>query len=1056
MSRAAVYSGTFFSHNLKKQFEIQNVGNFTVIIDLFHSGIYFGERWSTDVTSNPDTKQALINAILASDKTKTTPGYEKALQKSIENYDPSLIVRVNQTRLIITVPAMPEYLLPKYDKVELVAALDIPQAAVVGQMPVTQRLGVSTLTISGIGELANASVAIPTAGVEGDVMIGFSTRHEIESTGKIIITAPSRNAFVSGFIIGNTAISGVSGVLSGSISVAVSGQQLTLTGFNRVLIGPMVFNLTNIRSPASHVSDSWRFQTVDKDEKLIDEKITALQVTPLKNAMRNVVLSCDETQGRSICLQASQGVPNAGASSTITFSVTTIGQILDVGMIKVYFPVGFIVGNSSTISGLSGITGNATTSISGQVLMISGFNTVPAGRLSFTLSEIRSHANKLSTTFQLATTDDFGNIFDDTTSGLHYTPSQGNLTKVAFACDAAMGTTVCDNATRGVPNAGVEDKVIISYETFASVPMNGQIKITFPAEFQLNTPELSPHHSINLPSQVNISTVGQVVILNGFSSPVPNGLLQYAITNVRSHAEKPSRTFQIVTTDVDGYIYDQKTNGLRFTPAPGNVTNVTMRLPNAGVIDTLVISLRLAGQVEAAGFLRVTVPSDYALGMFNQASGLLEFPATVYDAEGTLGGPLQIRIDVATNTAIISGFNTIQPGQMTFKLGFVKPGSGTAGSFFIQTTDRDGNRFDDSRFGNEAGPATSEAGVAPTFGSLGSVGLFPPNAGSLGSMIVQMTTLGEVESSGKIMLTFPAGYDITGAQAVAPSGRLWLSTTMATFTNQTAASCALKTDCGGGIILVSGFKTIAPGALSFTLEGIRSPATGIRPFIVQTGDSLGFVIDQSTGVPVSASTGTLQEVFVRVQNAGVEGDVDFRFTTLGRVPPDGSIKITFPSHTASGYPAPFVLGAVSIYKPLGKLTGNLAVSVTGQQVVISGLDVLYDGLLGFTLTNVRSPGSTASATFEIESSDANGLVLDKSPDNVTATPAIGQLYNVHLQVPLAGESGPLNVSFATQGTILGRGRIKILCPAGVKLLQPLRVSHAVGALSSATSFDVEV
>jgi len=48
------------------------------------------------------------------------------------------------------------------------------------------------------------------------------------------------------------------------------------------------------------------------------------------------------------------------------------------------------------------------------------------------------------------------------------------------------------------------------------------------------------------------------------------------------------------------------------------------------------------------------------------------------------------------------------------------------------------------------------------------------------------------------------------------------------------------------------------------------------------------------------------------------------------------------------------------------------------------------------------------------------------------------------------------LSFATQGTILGRGRIKILCPAGVKLLQPLRVSHAVGALSSATSFDVEV
>ena len=59
MSRAATFSGTWFSAIAKKQFEVQNVGGYTVYVDLAKTGNYMGEQWSSDVSSNPDTRQAL-------------------------------------------------------------------------------------------------------------------------------------------------------------------------------------------------------------------------------------------------------------------------------------------------------------------------------------------------------------------------------------------------------------------------------------------------------------------------------------------------------------------------------------------------------------------------------------------------------------------------------------------------------------------------------------------------------------------------------------------------------------------------------------------------------------------------------------------------------------------------------------------------------------------------------------------------------------------------------------------------------------------------------------
>jgi len=315
-----------------------------------------------------------------------------------------------------------------------------------------------------------------------------------------------------------------------------------------------------------------------------------------------------------------------------------------------------------------------------------------------------------------------------------------------------------------------------------------------------------------------------------------------------------------------------------------------------------------------------------------------------------------------------------------------------------------------------------------------------------------MVTNGVVENTGKLILIFPTGYDISSGVALNPTGRLWLASAMVTTPNQTLPSCALATVCGGGMLVMSGFEVIAPGPLSFEIKDVRSPPIGARSITLYTGDVRGFVIDTKT-ISVTPAMGTIQHVFgtpfVRVPNAGIEGDVDFFFATQGRVPPDGMIKITFPSTTEGGYPSPFVLGTVTMYKISGLIpsAGSINSAVVGQTVILTGFRLLEPGNIGFSLRGITSPGSSKSSSFIIKTTDANGLVYDQTT-NVFVTPSINQLYSVDIKVPLSGERGPCNISFATQASIPGRGKLKIKFPSGIQLDKSMTATNIGGVLAS--------
>ena len=295
---------------------------------------------------------------------------------------------------------------------------------------------------------------------------------------------------------------------------------------------------------------------------------------------------------------------------------------------------------------------------------------------------------------------------------------------MTFSCDIAAGASVCgynkvyntignDTFVRldynGIPNAGVLSSVLVNMVTRGRLNSDGKIVVTFPNEMLLESPTLV---SSNLPGDVMIAQNNQVLTLYGFNASIPPSVVTFKIGNVRSHAAKKTGAFTINTTDSEGHLYDQIT-GPKFTPKRGNITNVTITLPNSGVIGTVTVDMTIAGQVPSNGRINITVPHDYALGMYNHASGKLEFFATVARPSGVLSGAglTIIEIEEATNSAIIGGFDTIEPGHLHFELDYVKPGAGATGTFRIRTTDWDGLIFDDTRFGDQAGQATSSAGT---------------------------------------------------------------------------------------------------------------------------------------------------------------------------------------------------------------------------------------------------------------------------------------------------------------------------------------------------------
>jgi hypothetical protein len=184
--------------------------------------------------------------------------------------------------------------------------------------------------------------------------------------------------------------------------------------------------------------------------------------------------------------------------------------------------------------------------------------------------------------------------------------------------------------------------------------------------------------------------------------------------------------------------------------------------------------------------------------------------------------------------------------------------------------------------------------------------------------VVSQTT---VPLGGKVIVTFPTEFHLSGSSPTPRCGGVNVEeATKGSF------SCVVSVNA----ITVSGLKEMPGGStIQIAVAGIKNPSSSAGAtsgtFTVVTRNSADLLIDSKTdvtGVTFTAARTTqtllLTSSTVHPENELVYADYDITFTTISRVPVDGSIKVSFPQgkfsslQEASTFCA--ISGAVDTYK----------------------------------------------------------------------------------------------------------------------------------------------
>ena len=159
-SRTATYSGTFFNHPGYKTESELRAQTFVVVIDLY------ADQWPLDVVTNNVTRQAVIDAVFSSSRTKVEVGYEAALQAQFTDFPVDYMFRDSNTSLRIISMIMPTFALPGQGS-EVITALDLPRNTTMSRGgEVFKQTGVTLVTIRARTALYSGTFFSETAKTE--------------------------------------------------------------------------------------------------------------------------------------------------------------------------------------------------------------------------------------------------------------------------------------------------------------------------------------------------------------------------------------------------------------------------------------------------------------------------------------------------------------------------------------------------------------------------------------------------------------------------------------------------------------------------------------------------------------------------------------------------------------------------------------------------------------------------------------------------------------------------------------------------------------------------
>lgn len=275
-------------------------------------------------------------------------------------------------------------------------------------------------------------------------------------------------------------------------------------------------------------------------------------------------------------------------------------------------------------------------------------------------------------------------------------------------------------------------------------------------------------------------------------------------------------------TDGSTYGTADATTQIAVTPGTLLSTNVEPATLTSGVSSTSTISFTMTTSTPKNGKIAVTFPTGFDL-------------TTVAVLDGTctsMDGTFTTAVSSQTVTITRANDGTIEPaGPQTCAIGrVINPGAGTAGTYTIETQAAAG----------AAQTIETASATADTFtaGALTVINVEPRSLirGLSNTVDVLFTTATSIPITGKIVVVFPDGFNLTGA------GSGTCSTMDGTFATSIAGNTVTITRSSGSI------QTAA--AETCTIAGVINPSSsGLGgTYQVKMQNSAGVTIDQNTNV----------------------------------------------------------------------------------------------------------------------------------------------------------------------------------------------------------------
>jgi len=302
-------------------------------------------------------------------------------------------------------------------------------------------------------------------------------------------------------------------------------------------------------------------------------------------------------------------------------------------------------------------------------------------------------------------------------------------------------------------------------------------------------------------------------------------------------------------------------------------------------------------------------------------------------------------------------------------------------------------------------------------------------AGQTGSVTVIFTNGGPLPAGGQVAVTFPQGFDLSGA------GLMGDGDGQASFAGATISIFEQTIT----VIRSDDAEELNGGTSSgFVLSNIKNPTVSgpSGGYAIMTANSAGETIDPNTVVnPNDIGAGSLTDSSVILQSlmTGELGSAWIRFTTSNPVPSDGQVVVTFPADLdvrddtrVTGSNMEDGIDVVLWDADARKITIRL--SLDNQADADSEFELALD-----KITYLQFPGVLEDSV-SIETKTSNGNVIDQvdvKPQSID--PRILTDPELTPVNTTAGEVGEVIVSFATSTPVPADGRVVVTFPDSFEL-----------------------